>query len=136
MLYKICVPARKQCEYGRKRSEAVSRGGDGDGIPSEKRTCAPKRRGGVHKASDPNVSHAGGCDGHGGGTGVFGTVETEKKILSVLAAWWKMPAAGMGRSRRDMGGVCMQLKKFLMEEDGVGVIEVVLILVGILTPYH
>ncbi len=30
----------------------------------------------------------------------------------------------------------MQLKKFLMEEDGVGVIEVVLILVGILTPYH
>lgn len=42
----------------------------------------------------------------------------------------------MGRSRRNMGGVCMQLKKFLMEEDGVGVIEVVLILVGILTPYH
>lgn len=30
----------------------------------------------------------------------------------------------------------MQLKKFLMEEDGVGVIEVVLILVGILTPYY
>ena len=60
---------------------------------------------------------------------VFVTVETEKKILSVLAAWWKMPAAGMGRSRRNMGGVCMQLKKFLMEEDGVGVIEVVLILV-------
>ncbi len=30
----------------------------------------------------------------------------------------------------------MQLKRFLMEEDGVGVIEVVLILVGILTPYH
>lgn len=28
----------------------------------------------------------------------------------------------------------MQLKKFLMEEDGVGVIEVVLILVGIFTP--
>ena len=28
-----------------------------------------------------------------------------------------------------MGGVCMQLKRFLMEEDGVGVIEVVLILV-------
>jgi hypothetical protein len=45
-----------------------------------------------------------------------------------------MPAAGMGRSRRNMGGVCMQLKKFLMEEDGVGVIEVVLILVGIFTP--
>ena len=35
----------------------------------------------------------------------------------------------MRRSRRNMGGVCMQLKKFLMEEDGVGVIEVVLILV-------
>ena len=35
----------------------------------------------------------------------------------------------MRRSRRDMGGVCMQLKRFLMEEDGVGVIEVVLILV-------
>ena len=98
-------------------------------FPSEKRTCAPKRRGGVHKASDPDVSHAGSCDGHGGGTGIFVTVETEKKILSVLAAWWKMPAAGMGRSRRNMGGVCMQLKKFLMEEDGVGVIEVVLILV-------
>lgn len=136
MLYKICVPARKQCEYGRKRSEAVSRGGDGDGIPSEKRTCAPKRRGGVHKASDPDVSHAGSCDGHGGGAGIFVTVETEKRILYVLAARWKMPAAGMGRSRRNMGGVCMQLKKFLMEEDGVGVIEVVLILVGILTPYH
>lgn len=30
----------------------------------------------------------------------------------------------------------MQLKKFLMEEDGVGVIEVVLILVGIFTPYY
>ena len=30
----------------------------------------------------------------------------------------------------------MQLKKFLMEEDGVGVIEVVLILVGILTTYY
>lgn len=30
----------------------------------------------------------------------------------------------------------MQLKRFLMEEDGVGVIEVVLILVGILTPYY
>lgn len=30
----------------------------------------------------------------------------------------------------------MQLKRFLKEEDGVGVIEVVLILVGILTPYH
>ena len=30
----------------------------------------------------------------------------------------------MRRSRRDMGGVCMQLKRFLMEEDGVGVIEV------------
>ena len=29
----------------------------------------------------------------------------------------------------------MQLKRFLMEEDGVGVIEVVLILVGIFTPY-
>ena len=39
----------------------------------------------------------------------------------------------MGRSRRDMGGVCMQLKRFLMEEDGVGVIEVVLILVVICT---
>ena len=39
----------------------------------------------------------------------------------------------MGRSRRNMGGVCMQLKKFLMEEDGVGVIEVVLILVVICT---
>lgn len=35
----------------------------------------------------------------------------------------------MRRSRRDMGGVRMQLKRFLMEEDGVGVIEVVLILV-------
>ena len=33
-----------------------------------------------------------------------------------------------------MDGVCMQLKRFLMEEDGVGVIEVVLILVGIFTP--
>ena len=32
------------------------------------------------------------------------------------------------------GGKCMQLKRFLMEEDGVGVIEVVLILVGIFTP--
>lgn len=30
----------------------------------------------------------------------------------------------------------MQLKRFLMEEDGVGVIEVVLILVGILTTYY
>ena len=30
----------------------------------------------------------------------------------------------------------MQLKRFLMEEDGVGVIEVVLILVGILPPYY
>lgn len=30
----------------------------------------------------------------------------------------------------------MQLKRFLMEEDGVGVIEVVLILVGIFTPYY
>lgn len=59
----------------------------------------------------------------------FVTVETEKRILSVLAARRKMPAAGMRRSRRDMGGVCMQLKRFLMEEDGVGVIEVVLILV-------
>ena len=39
----------------------------------------------------------------------------------------------MRRSRRDMGGVCMQLKRFLMEEDGVGVIEVVLILVVICT---
>lgn len=28
----------------------------------------------------------------------------------------------------------MQLKRFLMEEDGVGVIEVVLILVGIFPP--
>ena len=27
-------------------------------------------------------------------------------------------------------------KAFLAEEDGVGVIEVVLVLVGILTPYH
>lgn len=30
----------------------------------------------------------------------------------------------------------MQLKKFLMEEDGVGVIEVVLILVEIFIPYY
>lgn len=27
-------------------------------------------------------------------------------------------------------------KNFLMEEDGVGVVEMVLIVVGILTPYH
>ena len=32
-----------------------------------------------------------------------------------------------------MGGVSMQLKRFLKEEDGVGVIEVVLILVVICT---
>ena len=30
----------------------------------------------------------------------------------------------------------MQLKRLLMEEDGVGVVEVILILVGILTPYY
>ena len=30
----------------------------------------------------------------------------------------------------------MRLREFLMEEDGVGVIEVVLILVGIFTPYY
>lgn len=30
----------------------------------------------------------------------------------------------------------MQLKRFLMEEDGVGVIEVVLILVEIFIPYY
>jgi len=30
----------------------------------------------------------------------------------------------------------MRIMEFLKEEDGVGVIEVVLILVGILTPYH
>ena len=87
MLYKICVPARKQCEYGRKRSEAASRGGDGDGIPSEKRTCAPKRRGGVHKASDPDVSHAGSCDGHGGGIFIFNDTATTKIYpLSLHAA--------------------------------------------------
>lgn len=30
----------------------------------------------------------------------------------------------------------MRIMEFLKEEDGVGVIEVVLILVGILTPYY
>lgn len=30
----------------------------------------------------------------------------------------------------------MRIKDFLMEEDGVGVVEVILILVGILTPYY
>lgn len=30
----------------------------------------------------------------------------------------------------------MSVKNFLMEEDGVGVVEVILILVGILTPYY
>ena len=30
----------------------------------------------------------------------------------------------------------MRIKDFLMEEDGVGVVEVILILVGIFTPYY
>lgn len=30
----------------------------------------------------------------------------------------------------------MRIKDFLMEEDGVGVVEVILILVGILTTYY
>lgn len=30
----------------------------------------------------------------------------------------------------------MSVKNFLMEEDGVGVVEVILILVGILTTYY
>lgn len=30
----------------------------------------------------------------------------------------------------------MRIKDFLMEEDGVGVVEVILILVGILPPYY
>lgn len=30
----------------------------------------------------------------------------------------------------------MRIKEFLMEEDGVGVVEVILILVGILTTYY
>lgn len=29
-----------------------------------------------------------------------------------------------------------QIKAFLKEEDGVGVVEIILILVGILTPYY
>ena len=29
-----------------------------------------------------------------------------------------------------------EMKEFLMQEDGIGVIEVVLILVGIFTPYY
>ena len=36
----------------------------------------------------------------------------------------------------DKAYLVREVKSFLMVEDGVGVIELVLILVGILTPYH
>ena len=36
----------------------------------------------------------------------------------------------------DKAYLVREVKSFLMDEDGVGVIELVLILVGILTPYY
>lgn len=36
----------------------------------------------------------------------------------------------------DKAYLVREVKSFLMDEGGVGVIELVLILVGILTPYH
>ena len=36
----------------------------------------------------------------------------------------------------DKAYLIREVKSFLMDEDGVGVIELVLILVGILTPYY
>lgn len=35
-----------------------------------------------------------------------------------------------------MGELCRLAKDFAMEEDAVGVVEIILILVGILTPYY
>jgi len=45
----------------------------------------------------------------------------------------------MGRKEKkymDKAYLVREVKSFLMDEDGVGVIELVLILVGILTPYY
>lgn len=74
-LYEICVASWKQREYGGKGSETASRGRNGGGVPTEKRPCTQKRGGGIHKAFDPDVSHAGDRDDHGGRTGIFITVE-------------------------------------------------------------
>ena len=49
--------------------------------------------------------------------------------IFVTECWWVRPGAGIGEGRKRM-----RIREFLLEEDGVGVIEVVLILVGILTP--
>lgn len=35
-----------------------------------------------------------------------------------------------------MGELCRLAKDFAMEEDAVGVVEIILILVGIFTPYY
>lgn len=35
-----------------------------------------------------------------------------------------------------MNGMMKQIKGFLSEEDAVGVVEIILILVGIFTPYY